>query len=278
MNFRSIFAAALLLGSPYAYSADITREVFQPDDANSSFADIGISLVTGKLPLIGFNGQNLDESGDTINSLHIGLEGRFEYKGFFLEFIENSFSNVTLGFDAHTSDNSHHEVILTSLFDKITRDDIEGFETISDRKEDVNAGIRSSFYFDKSIVQLELVSDINDSHNGVIGALQFGHQTQFRNWNVHGLVGVRYYSESVVDHLFGVSDDEATETIATYNAKDGFMPTIQLGATLPLNEKWIFRTNAEYSRLPDSVSDSPLAQGDYTYAVQAGVYYVLYGG
>ena len=278
MKTRSLAAAALLLASPLAFGGDIAREVFQSEDGSHSFAELGVSLVTGKLPLVGFNDQSPEDSGDTINSLHIGLEGRFEYKGFFLEFIENSFSNVTLGFNAHTSDRSHHEIILTSMFADVERDDLEGFESVTDRKEDINAGIRSSFYFDKNIVQLELVSDVNDSHNGMIGALQFGRQTQLRNWNVHGLVGVRYFSDNVIDHYFGVSADEATETIAAYKATDGFMPTLQLGATLPLNEKWIFRTTAEYSRFPGTVSDSPLAQGDYTYAVQAGVYYVLYGG
>ncbi len=278
MKFRSLVACAAILSSPQVFSADIAREVFQPDNANSSFAEIGVSFVTSQLPLVGFNGQTLEESGDTVNSLHIGLEGRFEYKGLFFEFIENSFSDVTLGFDAYSTENSHHELIATSLFSEIVRKDITGFESIEDRKGDVNAGIRSSYYLGNSIVQFELVSDIVDSHNGVVGALQFGHQAQYRNWNLYGLVGVRYFSDNVTDHLFGVSAEEATDTIAEYEAGEGFMPTIHLGATIPINEKWVFRTTAEYTKFPNAVANSPLAQDDSMYVIQAGVYYVLHGG
>ena len=126
MKLRSLLTAAAIFSSPQVFGADIAREVFQPNDADSSFAEIGLSVVTGQVPLVGINDQTLEESGDTTMSLHIGLEGRFEYKGFFLEFIDNSFSDVTLGFDAYTTENSHHEVIVTSLFSEIERDNEMG--------------------------------------------------------------------------------------------------------------------------------------------------------
>lgn len=274
---RSLCAVAALLTCVQAPAADIAREVQNPGVGNGSFGEIGLSLATGKLPLVGFNDQSLEDSGDQIYSLHIDLEGRLEYKRAFVEAIEDSSSNLTFGFNAYTSPENSYDVILTSLFGDIDRSDIAGLETIQDRNADIYAGVRSSYYFGNSIAQLELVNDISGEHGGVVGTLQFGHQAQVRNWNFHTLFGLRYYSDNVMDHLFGVSSAESTDAISAYQAGDALMPSIQVGATLPLNEKWIFRASAEYSKLPSAVTDSPLAQGDSTYSLKGGVYYVIHG-
>ncbi|MEM7257779.1 MAG: MipA/OmpV family protein [Pseudomonadota bacterium] len=277
MKFRHlVFIGSLLTATP-TMAADIAREIHSPSAGSSAFAELGIVLGSGKLPLIGFNGQSREDSGDPIHNLSIGLTGRLEFNRFFAEFIENSFSNATIGAKAWTGDNAEVELIITSLFDQISRRNEEGFETIDTRKSDLNAGLRSSYFFGDGIMQFELVHDIIDSHNGFTGSIQFGHQALARNWNLHVLAGVRYFSKDVIDHLFGVSASESTDTLPAYRAKHGFMPTIQVGAALPLSERWVFRAVAEYSRLPDAVTDSPLAQGSDIYNVQGGVYYVFGG-
>lgn len=277
MKYQHVVLAALLLMATHTMAADIAREVHSPSDGNAAFAELGIVLGSEKLPLIGFNGQSLQNSGDPVGYLSIGLAGRLEYNRFFAEFIENSFGNATLGARAWTGDNAEVELIVTSLFDHINRKGIEGFESITNRKADLNAGLRTSYFFGDGIMQFELVHDIINSHNGFTGSIQLGQQAQARNWNLHLLAGMRYFSKDVIDHLFGVSASEATADIPAYRAKHGFMPTIQIGAALPLSERWVFRAVAEYSRLPDAVSDSPLAQGSDLYNVQGGVYYVFGG-
>jgi outer membrane scaffolding protein for murein synthesis (MipA/OmpV family) len=121
------------------------------------------------------------------------------------------------------------------------------------------------------------MADVSNAHEGVIGAVHVGRQKQIRNWNLHGLLGARLFSDKVADYYMGVSPDEATADIPEYRAKAGVLPSIQVGATLPLSEKWIFETQVQYTHLPDSISDSPLAQGDAIYAAQVGVSYVFGG-
>ncbi len=277
MNKRSPCAVAILLTGFNAFAADIAREIQHPGYGKGSFAEFGFALAVGSEPLVGFNGQTLEQSGDMSLSLSGSLEGRLEYKRVFVEFIDNSFSNASIGINAYSTDKTNHDIILTTLFGGVNRSDVVGFETIENRKGDINLGFRSSYYFGDGIAQFELVSDVSSAHDGVIASLQFGHQAQVRNWNLHALAGVRYFTDNVVDQLFGVSSSEATETLPEYQADSGFMPTLQLGATLPLNEKWIFRANAEYTRYPSSVVNSPLAQGDSGYLVSTGIYYVLHG-
>lgn len=275
MKIKLIGSAIALLVSLQALGADIGREIQNSGNGKGTFGEFGVSFVAGSEPLVGFNGQTLETSGDLRLGIHANFEGRVEYKRAFVEVIQNSFSDVTLGFNAYSTETTNHEIILNSYFSDVKLSEVVGFESIEYREGDTNAGIRSAYYFGNSIVQLELVADVNDSHNGVIGTLQYGRQAQYRNWNFHGLLGARYFSDSVVDHYFGVSAQEATAALPEYKAGSGLMPSIQLGATLPLSEKWIFRANAEYFKLPSEVSDSPLAQGDSMYDLAIGFNYVF---
>lgn len=278
MAYRLSIVALLFYIAHPVTAADIAREIHSPSGDSAAFAELGVVFGASKVPLVGFNDQSLVDSGTTESFLGIGLMGRFEYRNFFIEFIENSFSNATLGVAVRTTPDTEIELIFSSLFEKTVRNKFKGMETIDDRDADLNAGLRGTHYFGDEILQFELVRDVIDSHNGFLASLQFGRQVQIRNWNIHALLGIRYFSDNVVDHLFGVSAVEATEDIPQYNGGHGFMPTLQLGAGLPLNERWILRGRAEYAKLPDSVSDSPLAQGEDIYFVQTGIYYVFGGG
>jgi outer membrane scaffolding protein for murein synthesis (MipA/OmpV family) len=278
VNIRLLVAPFLVLTSLSASAADIAREVVTSSDRSDGYAEFSFMLGTGREPLIGFNGKNsIEESDDQINFLNLGLDARFRYKDVFIELVEDSFSNITLGYIVSTSNSGSLELIGTNVFDIVERDEIPGLESINDRDGDFNLGFRSSTYRGDSVFQFELMADVSNAHEGVIGAVHVGRQKQIRNWNLHGLLGARLFSDKVADYYMGVSPDEATADIPEYRAKAGVLPSIQVGATLPLSEKWIFETQVQYTHLPDSISDSPLAQGDAIYAAQVGVSYVFGG-
>lgn len=265
-----------LLAAPAVEAADIAREIHQPGPGAGGFAEISFGLRTEKLPLIGFNDRDVEDSADMINGIVIAIEGRFQYKRFFAEFLADSFNDVTLGYTVLESDQFSLDLVGTQLFSVVERDNLEAFESIEDRDGDFNLGLRGIWYNGDNLMQMEMVRDASHAHNGVIVSAQFGRQYQFRNWNLHTLAGVRYFSENVVDYYFGVSEQESTASLQAYNGSDGFMPTAQIGATIPLNEKWLFRASANYSYLPESVRDSPMAQGDELYHVRMGFHRVLY--
>ena len=140
----------------------------------------------------------------------------------------------------------------------------------------MNIGVRGNYHLGNNILQFELVGDVSGAHDGIIASAQYAYNTQYRNWNLHALTGVRYFSDKVLDHYFSVPAEEATSSVNTYRADQGFLPSIQIGGALPITENWVFRTSVEYALLPDSVSDSPLAFGDDLYTIRAGIYRVLY--
>ena len=276
VNIR--FACILMLAflTMPAAAEDVTRDVLQSDNRSSAYAEIGFGLAAGSLPLVGFNERSIEESDDVFLILDGSLEGRIQYKGFFAEVIEDSFSNITLGYSLFDNDRGNLEIIATSLFFPLEYSRIQGLESIEDRESDFDLGLRGSYFFNDSLLQLELVRDVARSHDGFIGAVHIGQQKQFLNWNLFALAGLRYFSDNVIDHILGVSADEATATIPEYRAKAGVMPSLQLGVILPISEKWTFYTKAEYARFPDSVSKSPLAQGNEMFLGRMGFNYLIY--
>ena len=258
------------------HAADIAREVSESGASNDSFLEISFSLSSFKLPLIGLTDQNQRESGERINGIDLGLEGQFEYNNFFVEFFTDSFNDVTFGYSMFVGERYSLDLIANDLFGSVKRHDINGFESIEEREGDLNLGIRGNWFDGDNLLQLELLRDVSGAHNGVNASAQLGRQFQLRNWSLHSLAGVRYFSEKVVDHYFGVSAEESTATLPVHNASHGFFPSVLIGATLPLNEKWLFRASAGYSYLPESVRDSPLSQGNEINFVRFGIHRVLY--
>lgn len=278
MTVKPIDIGILLLMAviPAAHAADIAREVSEQGSSTESFLEISLSISSFTLPLIGLNDQDLEESGDSINGLEIGLEGQFGYKNIFVEFFSDSFNDVTFGYTAVSNERYNLDLIANNLFGSVERDDRAGFESVEERDGDVNLGVRGNWYSGDNLLQVEVLRDVSGAHDGVNGSVQVGRQFQIRNWSLHALAGVRYFSRKVVDHYFGVSQQEATPSIQAYSADHGFLRSALLGATLPLNEKWLFRASADYSYLPESVQDSPLAQGNEVYFFRLGFHRVLY--
>ncbi len=272
----TIASLLLLFGNSTVHSADIVREISHTGPGSGNFVEINLSLGASRLPLVGFNDQDIEDSNDLDGALILDLNGRLEYKNFFGEFLTESFNDVTLGHNLFNSDKFSLDFIGTQMLEMISRNDQPGLTSIEDRENDFNLGLRGNWFSGDNMAQLELVHDVNNAHDGLIGSIQYGKQYQFRNWHLYSLGGVRYFSSNVIDHFFGVSEQESTADLPIYRAGEGFFPTLQLGAAIPLNEKWIFRATAEYAYLPGSVRDSPLAQGDDIFAIRVGFSRALY--
>jgi len=280
-NAIQIASAALIALCAYcnAYAADIAREMQSSNGDNGSFAEVGVLFLGARVPLVGFIDAKVhdDDPNKVLYSLDLGLQGRLAYKGVFAEVIQESFNNITFGYSITNTENFSLDFIATQSFDGVERSQAKGFETITDRKGDVNLGFRSIVYNGRNVFQFGLTSDVNDAHGGFMFSAQYGRQFQVRNWNLHSLIGTRYFSEKMIDFYFDVSEAEATDTLPSYSSSEGgFLPTLQLGATLPLNEHWVLRATGEYSYLPGTVRKSPLSQGDDLVAASVGFYRVFY--
>jgi len=249
----------LLLGIQSANSADIAHEVRDRSDASLSF-EMGVQFYADDLPIVAWEGDDPEDPTGLNVGITLLLSGRAEWRRLFLEVINESFFGAAIGYSAWGNDHTRLDLLFTSSFGPY-EPGIGEYESVNDRNADLIAGLRSTHNFDSTLVQFEFYSDVSGTHDGQTASVQVGKFKQVKNWNLHGLLGVRYFSDKMVDHYFGISEEESTESIPVYQASDGILASLEAGATVPLNEKWIFKVNTELLYLPDSVTDSPLADG-----------------
>ncbi len=273
---RTIVYAAplcLLLNVQAVHSTDIAYEIRQGSDASVTF-ELGFQAILADIPIVGLVNDNPETP--TGGRIDIGLmfEGRAEWKGLFAETNSNSFSNFALGYSPWSSDTASIDLVLSEGLGPYDPS-IGEFESVENRTSDLVVGIRSTHNLENTLVQLEIYSDVSGKHDGQMAALQVGKFRQVRNWNLHGLVGMRYFTDNMLDYYFGISDQESTENIPVYEASGGTLATLEIGATLPLKDRWIFRSTLEGLYLPDSVSDSPLADGRLGVIASTSVSYVF---
>jgi len=278
MKNQVIVLVLLIVGSTPTFANVIPLDEQIVDARSFGYLDVGLSLGVGKLPLVGFNDSDTVEDSTDLNAfLIVNLEGRLQYKGFFLEVIERSFNGSALGYSFYDDERGSFEFIATKTFGEIERSRIPSLEMIEDREGDVNLGFRHSRYFGKSILQSELVANLTNSHEGFTAAVQIGRSKQVGNWGLNGFFGARYFSARMLDQYFSVSDSEASALFPEYQADDGLLTSIQVDADLPITEKLLFNVSAAFSILPSTVSDSPLAQGDSFGAASIGMTYLIGG-
>lgn len=137
-----------------------------------------------------------------------------------------------------------------------------------------STGFRFRDYRGDSLLQASAVMDWKHG-NGVLLGAHAGHQWQLGNWNLQGLAGVRWASAELVDFVYGVDEDEATERFAAYRADDSFFGEIDVGATRALGRDWILRSNLRGRWFDSGVTDSPLIARDTSMSVEAGIAYVF---
>lgn len=274
-RYTTVYAAILcfLLIFQPARGADIAHEVRQGSNASLAL-EIGFGLGVNKVPVVGFVSDDPDDPRGSAIDLEISLAGRAEWRGFFAEIIAESLSGGALGYSLWESDFFELDFVVTEGFGSF-EPNIGEYSSLDERDSDLLAGLRSSHYFGNKIVQLDLYSDIRDLHGGQIAGIQLGQFWQIRNWNLHAIVGLRYFSAEVLDYYIGISEDESTANIPSYDASGGTLSTLEIGSTLPLNEKWIFKSTAEVHYLPDAIADSPLTNGRIASSITTSFNYVF---
>ncbi len=258
-------------------AADISRDV-RADARTDSFVEIGVGIALERVPIAGYpDADTLSEVDGVDGELGIFLNTRLDWNGLFLELFNESFAVATIGYNAWGNDSVEFDLILTSTLGGFDPAEVQGFESLQERDAAAEGGIRTIVYEGENVIQFEAITDLSSTHDGFSVSWQFGRHWQLRNWATHALFGLRYFSEDMNDHYFGVTEAEANvdNGLLAYKASDGILSSIELGATRPINEDWIFRSTASAYRLPDSIVDSPFVTDRMAWLFGANVVYIF---
>ena len=99
---------------------------------------------------------------------------------------------------------------------------------------------------------------IKDYDNALYASLWVDRSFQVKNWELYGAFGLEYRSKDMLEYYYGISQESATENFTAYNASSGTDITGEIGASYAISTKWLFESYYRFTRLADSITDSPI--------------------
>lgn len=254
-------------------SSEVRKGTSAPDNRNGGYFEIGLGAVSYTNPLVGMPEGN--KKGEVHTEAFLDISARYQYHCLFAELFSQSLEQFTLGCNFYNGDNWSLDWVGLAQHDEMSEDKTNDYRGLKKRRGDFMSGPRATAYFGNYIVQLHALADISNTHHGQLYSLKLARHWQYRNWTMHGIVGATYRSQQITDYYFSIDADEASEKYPESRVPAGMAYVVEVGATYPLSEKWVFRC---FFRRIDLVSDamkSPLILDDHGEAIATSVSYVF---
>lgn len=262
------FAVPSLAGD---LSVDVRKGTSSPSDSN--FIDVGLGVAVGKAPIYGLPEGNVD--GETLTIGYVEINARVQYKGFFLEAFSQSLEDFALGYNFLSTDKWSLDVVSLQEHPALDPEENDDYEGLKERKGDYMLGPRATAYFGKYIVQVNALTDISGVHDGKFFSVKVARHWQYKNWNYHAILATSYRSQAIADYYFSVDAEDANEKFPEFQARSGFNNVVEIGATYPISQKWVFRGFVRHFELNSQWDDSPLIVTTHPTMVAASVNYVF---
>lgn len=276
--FLWIFATPVVAG-------DISNDIRSSEPAAPSkrggFLEIGVAAAVEERIE-----RSLDpsEDGDLELSLRLSLSAGYRYERLFFEASESGFDGLNMGVVLYENDRWSFDLLLANVAGELTLESDEPDTPITEAERNkaiierdsfyVAAGGRLTGYFGDTLVQLRLVSDWYGD-NGLLGSARVGRNWQLGNWNIQAVAGMRYNSSKFNSYLYGVSAEEQSIRFPEYSTKRAWISEVELGASLPLKQNWVYSTRLRFRHYPDSVTDSPLVIDGDDVILTSAIHYVF---
>jgi outer membrane scaffolding protein for murein synthesis (MipA/OmpV family) len=237
------------------------------------YLDLGVGLVE-RSELAGFN--------DLPSGVSWFVNGRYQKKGFYLEFPHGSYREqetvLTFGYNFYNSENwsfdLHHSMNHGDLtYEFVDNESSENIEI--EREGGSEIGLRIGGVFERSEVQF-IVANASGAGGLYAGAWWTAHR-QYQNFNFSFSLGAQYRNEKVMQYYYGsgVGGEEATISLPEYEGKAGIEYTTQISMSYPLSENFVLESFIRYKEFPSEISSSPVFTKDSQTTAAVLVKYVF---
>ncbi|EWH08392.1 MltA-interacting MipA family protein [Catenovulum agarivorans DS-2] len=278
-----LFLSSAMLCSSGALAEDISHSVRGgasiPADQNGGFLDLGLGLAYFKSPLWGYPEENISQDAGFATEFYLNINGRYQYKGFFIEAYAEGINGFNMGYNLISESNWSVDIIGAPVhFDMGDDDDNETWKnsSLQPREADFSLGLRANYSHPEYMIEVRALQDISDTHDGNTISTYVGKNWQKRNLNLHLLAGVAYHSRHAGEYYFNVKPEEASEQVPEYSgAKAGFVANAEFGLTYPIRENWVWRGLYRYTKFMSGITDSPLLIHDEAHIFSSSVSYVF---
>ncbi|MFK8075437.1 MAG: MipA/OmpV family protein [Granulosicoccus sp.] len=281
---RILLLPLWILSAPL-WAGDISSDVrsTEPTTLNKrgGFLEIGIAAAIEERIQ---RSLNPDQDGDLSLAVRLSLSAGYRYDRLFFEASESGFDGLNMGVVLWENDRWRFDALLANVAGNLTVESDEPPPPTTEAERNraiierdsfyVAAGGRLSGYFGNTLIQFRLVSDWYDD-NGLLGSARVGRNWQLGNWNIQAVAGMRYNSSQFNNYLYGITSEEASERFPEFTTKHAWISEVELGASLPLKENWVYSSRLRFRHYPGSVTDSPLVIDGGDVILTTAIHYVF---
>ena len=146
-------------------------------------------------------------------------------------------------------------------------------DEIANRRWAINGGIRAHYFLSNGEWQLTFQQDISNVHKGQQIGLEYSHSWLWHDFRLGLRIGTDWKSARLIDYYYGVSQRDTDLTELYFSGKSGWQTYMSFNAQKPINENWSWLANIGYTKLPDSITNSPLVEQNNIRNVFLGVAY-----
>ncbi len=158
-------------------------------------------------------------------------------------------------------------------FDGYDPDDSAALSGLRERDVTLDAGVSLTSTHDWGVASVRFMADALGVHEGYEISASYAYPLQFDRWTVVPAITANWSSADLVNYYYGVRLDEAAEGRPAYDGDAVVNVAASLNASYALSERWEIIGGAEYTRLGDAITDSPIIANDHELIMYSAVAY-----
>lgn len=190
--------------------------------------------------------------------LGLDLGGEYHYKGFFLEAVSESRDGWQIGYTLWSNPSWRVDMVAAG-------------PAFYGSEWSYGIGSRITHHFGDNIFQFRLLAEQGFDDDDVEATMRLGRAWQVRNWNFHALGGLELLLAERYHTYVGEREGEQQLLLGRKRLEPMVDLVFEVGATYPISEHWVSRTQVEYLSRDDERSYST----DWSAAISTSLVYVF---
>ncbi|MBV1908090.1 MAG: MipA/OmpV family protein [Kangiellaceae bacterium] len=143
-------------------------------------------------------------------------------------------------------------------------------EELSHRDFSYLAGIEYTQEFEDSEFQINLLSDVTNTHSG--SEIRMAYAKKFTD-RLKTTVGFSWKDKKLTDYYYGINPNEIIDDRGAYQASASFNPFVRASYSYQLEDGDSWRFSIEYQKLDSEIANSPIVDDKYVATFYLGKTY-----
>lgn len=168
----------------------------------------------------------------------------------------------TIGYALTSSERFRFAVEGQLRFDGYDPDESQALAGLEERDATLDAGFSFTAMNDWGIASFKVMADALGVHKGYEISASYQYPMQFKHWTLIPSIGLNFPSAELVEYYYGVRPTEVIDGRPAYSGKSVVNVTVGLSVMYALASNWEIVGGAEYTRLGEGITDSPIIAED----------------